>query len=321
MCIFLCLSNSSLFQAVSSQKLTKGIGNRLFFKCNQLISNGFIVIGKAYKGSLHSLTAIKACKLIITENAGHLSCPVGTEIVENNRISVFDGCYRGTVFHHYHRHNKLISFAVIIGSLNSCNSALCLNALALCQCLIGNLLTIPVLISIHCIVAACYSCYLTNAQLSHLGLQSCYIIFSRCWRSITAIQEAVYIDLAQAIALCQLQQTINMSNMAVNAAVRNQSEHMQSRIVLFAVFYCCHKCLVFKKITILNGFGNTGQLLINNTSCTHVQVSYLRVSHLSFRKTNCHSAGLSFYERTLTHQLIHHWGFSFTDSIGLALVV
>ena len=53
-------------------------------------------------------------------------------------------------------------------------------------------------------------------------------------------------------------------------------------------------------------FGDTGQLLVHDAACAHVQMSYLRVSHLALRKTYSQSACQTFYKGTLSHQLVHH---------------
>ena len=57
-----------------------------------------------------------------------------------------------------------------------------------------------------------------------------------------------------------------------------------------AVLYCMQKGFILEEIAILDLFGDTGQLLVYDAACTHVQMTYLRVTHLAFRKTYCHSA-------------------------------
>ena len=48
MCVLLCLGNSGLGHVVVCKELAKGIHNGFLLKCNQLICNGVIIIGKAY---------------------------------------------------------------------------------------------------------------------------------------------------------------------------------------------------------------------------------------------------------------------------------
>ena len=48
MSILLCLGDSGLGHVVVCKELAKGIRNGFLLKCNQLICNGVIIIGKAY---------------------------------------------------------------------------------------------------------------------------------------------------------------------------------------------------------------------------------------------------------------------------------
>ena len=61
--------------------------------------------------------------------------------------------------------------------------------------------------------------------------------------------------------------------------------------------------------------------LVNDASCSHVQMSYLRVAHLSFRKSHCHAAGLSLYKGALAHKLVHNRGLALAYSVVLAVII
>ena len=80
----------------------------------------------------------------------------------------------------------------------------------------------------------------------------------------------MHINLGETVSLSQLQQSVNMGDVAVHAAIGNQSEHMQGRIILFAVLNSCHQRLVGEEISILDGLGDAGQLLIYDAAGTHV---------------------------------------------------
>ena len=112
--------------------------------------------------------------------------------------------------------------------------------------------------------------------------------------------------LVKSVSLCHLQQSIHMCIVAVYAAVGQQSVHVQLAAVLLDVLHSLHENFIFKEIAILDRLGDTGQILINDTSCTHVQVTDLRVSHLSVRKADIKTAGLSLYKRAFLHQAVHN---------------
>ena len=80
---------------------------------------------------------------------------------------------------------------------------------------------------------------------------------------------------------------------------------MQLAAVFLDVLHSLHEDFIFKEIAILDCLGDTGQILVNDTSCTHVQVTDLRVSHLAVRKADIKSAGLSLYKRAFLHQAVH----------------
>ena len=88
-----------------------------------------------------------------------------------------------------------------------------------------------------------------------------------------------------------------MGDVAVYAAVGKQSEQMKRGFrSLLQFFTACKKGFILEEIAVLDFFGDTGQLLVHDAACTHVQMTYLRVSHLALRKTYSHSAG---------HDLLH----------------
>ena len=66
-----------------------------------------------------------------------------------------------------------------------------------------------------------------------------------------------------------------MSNMTVDSSIRYQSHQMQCRIIFLNIFAGCKKCLILKEISIFNGLRNLCKFLVNDTSGTHIHMSYL----------------------------------------------
>ena len=106
-----------------------------------------------------------------------------------------------------------------------------------------------------------------------------------------------------------------------DAAVGQETEDVQGGIEPLALVDGAHQSRVLEEIAVLDCFCDSGQLLVYNAACAHVQMAYLRVTHLSVRKTYSKSAGLSFYVRALAHQLVHNRSFRFADSVMLAFVI
>ena len=82
--ILLCLSNSSLLHSLCCKPLTKGVVEKDFLKCNFLVRNKWIIICKANISNIKALTSVKLIKIIIAEAMCDFSCPVRTEVIEND---------------------------------------------------------------------------------------------------------------------------------------------------------------------------------------------------------------------------------------------
>ena len=116
----------------------------------------------------------------------------------------------------------------------------------------------------------------------------------------------MYIDLVKAVVLCHLEQSVDMCNVAVNAAVGDKTHHMESCPVLFCVVDGLKEIFIFKEISILDRLGNSRKLLINDAACAHIHVADLRIAHLAIRKTYSKTRCISLLERAFRLQLIHN---------------
>ena len=184
-----------------------------------LVGNRGIIVGKAHISDIHPGPSVKALEIIITECPGNLSGPVRTEIKENNGIPLLNRGNRLSVFHRQSRLYKLIGLSPVVGFLNSADSAGGGQSFSLCHGIISQLHTIPVVISVHHIITPHDGSNPAHAELLHLCAQSLCILLSAGRRGIPSIQEAMHIYLFQAVPFCQLQQTVQMSIVAMHAAV------------------------------------------------------------------------------------------------------
>ena len=129
------------------------------------------------------------------------------------------------------------------------------------------------------------------------------------------------IYLFQAVSLSQIQKAVDVRVVALHSAIGHKAEHMKCGIIFFAVFHSRKEFRDLEKVAILNGFCDPCQFLINNAAGAHIEMSNLRVSHLSFRKSHCHSACLTLYKRALAHKLVHDRCLSLTHRIMVTVVV
>ena len=303
--VLLGLGDACLLQSVCRKELTECVGNLFFYKCNLLVRDRHVILCEAYIGCLHALAPVESSEVVVAECSRNLSCAVRAEVKEDNGISVLNGCRRSAVLHNDHRYNELVGYFFIIGSLDPFCRGSRLIALAENERPVSLLHTVPAIVTVHRIVAARHACDFADADLFHLRFQFFHIFFSGCRRCVTAVQEAVNVHFLNALSLRQLKQSINMRIVAVNAAVGNKSHQVQRGIIFLHILACRHKRFIFKEIPVLDGFRNLRQILVHDAACAHVQMSHLRISHLSVRKSYRHTAGISSHKRALSHQLIH----------------
>ena len=223
MCIFLCLSQTQLCLSICCQKFTKCIANALLLERNQLITNSLIIICKAHINQRHkSIDTVKLIKTLITKCTCNLTCPIRTEIKEDYGIIGLDCRKWLAIFLNNRRHHKFIIYILCIRICHGLYCIICFFSLTCDKRIISFLNAVPVIITVHCIIAPMNARNFSNANLVHLFLKLFHKTFSRCWRGIPSIQECVDIYIFYPIFLCQLQQSIKMCIMAVNAAIRQK---------------------------------------------------------------------------------------------------
>ena len=75
--------------------------------------------------------------------------------------------------------------------------------------------------------------------------------------------------------------------------------------MLFTIFYSFHKSILCEKVAVFNGFCNSGKLLIHNSACTDIGMTYFAVTHLSFGKSNIHTTCINKSIGALGKNFIH----------------
>ena len=303
--IFLCLSDTCLSHVVSCKVLAECVVKLNLVECNQLISNGVIVICEAYICEVKAFLSCETCKFVIAECSCDLTCTVRTEVEKYNRIFIRNNGNWFAIFLNDCWKNEFVCLAVVIGCLYSLSCVGSLNTLALGKCVVSKLNTIPAVVTVHCVITSGNNTNLTYAKLIHLRLELLDISFSGSRRGVTAVQEAVYINFIKSLFLSHFKKTKKVSNVAVNTTIRKKTHEVDRGIIFFGILHSCKKCFIFEEISVLNLFGDSGKLLVYDTACTHIHMTNLGVTHLTVRKTYSQSACITFYKRIFSHQLVH----------------
>ena len=168
--IFFRLRDPRLLHMMSGKPFSKRIRNGNLMECHLLIRNRRVIIGKADIRHIQPFSSVKALEIIVAEASRDLSCPVRTEVKENNGIAVFDRRNGCAVLHDNSRLYKFIRFLSVIRSLNPFRCARSLKPFALCQRNICLLHPVIIVISVHRIITARHGSYLADADLLHFRL-------------------------------------------------------------------------------------------------------------------------------------------------------
>ena len=272
-----------------------------FVECNQLVLDRLIIICETYIGKIQFLSSLKSLEFVIAECSGDLTCTVRTEVEEYYGVFVLNLGNRLSVLLNNCRKYEFVCLVVVVRSLNCCSCVCTLDTLALCQCFVCKFYTIPAVISVHCVVTSGNNTDLSNTDFFHLSFKLLYEFLTGCRRCVTSVEEAVYINFAQSLSLGHLKQCVEMSIVAVYTTIRKKSHKMYSRIVFLRVLHCCEKCFVLEEVAVVDFFGDSGKFLIYDAACTHIHMTYLRITHLSIRQTYCKSAGISLNKWIFCH--------------------
>ena len=132
---------------------------------------------------------------------------------------------------------------------------------------------------------------LADADLLELLGKLVHKILARGGRHVAAIQEAVDIDLFKAHLLGHFNEGEQVGIVAVDAAVGKQAHQVEGAPLFLAVFHGRHKFRVLEEVTVLDGLGDPGQLLVDNAAGANIGMAYLRVAHLAIGQSHIHARG------------------------------
>ena len=106
----------------------------------------------------------------------------------------------------------------------------------------------------------------------------------------------------------------------VNAAITCQSHEMQLLAVLLSVSVCSHDLRILHDRAVLAGAVNLHEILIYDASGSDIEVSYLRVAHLSVGKTYVLAACLKLRVSRNSREIIQIRCRRVVDNITVAML-
>ena len=104
------------------------------------------------------------------------------------------------------------------------------------------------------------------------------------------------------------------------ATVRGKTHQVDILAVLHGIFVCTDDFLVLHDRTVGTCAVDLNQVLINDTTGTDVEVTYLRVTHLAVGQTNVLTACQKLAAGIVLPKAVHIWGGSVENHVTLTLI-
>ena len=316
-CVLLGLCNAQLGLAVLRQVLAQNVLQLHRRVSHFAVGHGGVVLGHAdVVHLLAAAAALKAGESIVAEDAGHLAGTVGAEIHEDDGVAILHAAaLAGDA-----GQNELVGLVVGVGCLDGLLSVGGVVALAVDERGVGLLLAVPVVVAVHGVVTAGDAGDLADAQRIELGLQVGEEALAGVRVGIAAIGDAVEVDLLGTHVLGHLQHAEPVVCVAVDAAGADQTHQVNGLARVDGGLHVLDQNRVLEHLTVLDGLGDEGELLVDDAAGAHVGVADLGVAHLAIGQANGHAGGVDGGHGVLCHQRIDEGLVGDGHSVTIGLV-
>ena len=249
---------------------------------------------------IDGLGTLESVKIGQIQGPGHLAGAVGTEVHENDAVALVDGA----VLADHGGLHKFVGHALSIAVFHSLHRVHSLHALTADDGAISLLHAVPALVAVHAPEAALDGGDLRVAKGLALLIQFLHKAGAAGRRHVTAVQEAVDIDLLHAPLLGHIQDAEDVGDVAVHAAVGKQAHDVQGLAIGLGVLDGLDIDLVFKELAGLDLLGDLRQDLEHHAAGADVGVTHLGVAHLALRQTHVKAGSLQLGAGVLGKELV-----------------
>ena len=287
MSILLSLGSVQLLETLAGEILSQGIsdillGEEYMHACEAgIIGSHAIILQSGY--GVHALLR----HILLGEHDGELLGSVVAIVEEDDHIPFLDGSIHSAVVDRLH---ELVCDTLIITLLHSLNHVGSLLSLCLDEQVIGHLDTFPSLVTVHRIEASYHTGYGCSGNLGAMVSNLLDEALTTLGVGISAIHETVHKCALDAISLADIKQCEEVVKRGVYTTVAGETHQVHILTIGLGVFVGRHYLGILQDAPIGTGAVDLHQILINDASGTYVQVSYLRVTHLSVGQTYVLSA-------------------------------
>ena len=317
--VFLCLSDVQLVLALCGEVLTQRVLHVLLVEQDVHALEAGVI--RRHAEILQTGDRVHTClrHILLCQNDCQLLRTVVAVVEEDHHVALFDDSYRLAILHMDDRFDELVCHALCVRLLHGLHHALGCLALALNQQVVSLFHTLPTFVAIHRIVTTNDRSDLTAGCLQVVG-QCLDKALSALRIRVTTIHEAMYEALLHAILLGDVSQLQQMLQRAVHATVRHQTHQVDLLAVLLRIAIRPFDLRILQDRVLATSDVDLHQVLVNDTTCADIQVTYLRVTHLAIRQTYVLARSLQLRVRISFQQRIPIGSRRARDYIILGLV-
>ena len=317
MSVLLGLGDAQLGLAVLGQVLAQDVLQLNRRISDLAVGHGGIILGHAdVVDLLAAAAALEAGESVVAEDAGHLTGAVGAEVHEDDGVAVL---HTATLAGDAGQ-NELVGLVIGVGCLDGLLRVGGVVALAVDEGSVSLLLAVPVVVAVHGVVTAGDAGDLADAQLIQLGLQVGKEALAGVGVGVAAIGDAVEVDFLCPHLLCHFQHTEPVVSVAVDAAGTHQTHQVDRLAGVDGSLHVLDEDGVLEHLTVADGLGDEGQLLVDDAAGAHIGVTHLRVAHLAVGQAYSHAGSVDGGHRIFCHQRVKEGLLGCSHGVAVGLV-
>ena len=256
--------------------------------------------------------AREAVKIALRERIGHFPGTVWAEIHEDHAVAGLNAPIRNAD----DGLDEFIRHAGGVAGLHRVDRVGILYALAADHSVVAGLDAVPALIAVHAVETALQRRDLAGAELGTVVAQLPDIASAARWRDVAPVEEAVQVHPLDSTVVRHFHHGENVSDMAVHAAVGQQTENVQG-LAVRRVIKGSSIDRILKKRPVLNGLCDARQILKHNAAGADVRVADLAVAHLAVRQADIQPGGGQLRVRPTLQEAVHDRGLSHVNGVAV----
>ena len=311
--VFLRFRDAQLAQAVGADDLAERIVQLLGRKRDRKVGELLVVARRAdvvqvFRNGL----AREAVKVRLRERVGHFPGAVGAEIHENHAVTGLNVPVRNAD----DGLDEFIRHTGSIAGLHRVDGVGILYTLAADHGVVAGLDAVPALVAVHAVETALQRRDLAGAELGTVIAQLADIARAARRRDVAPVKETVQIDALDAAVMRHLHHGENVPDVAVHAAVGQQTEDVQRLAARRIVKSGCID-RIFKEGAVLDGLRDARQVLKHDAAGADVRVADLAVAHLAVRQADIQPGGGQLRMRPALQEAVHDRRFCRVNGVAV----